>query len=42
VVAAGGHGMWGITLGPLTGQLVAELVTRGEVPAELWPFDPLR
>ncbi|GAA1627464.1 NAD(P)/FAD-dependent oxidoreductase [Georgenia ruanii] len=42
VVAAGGHGMWGITLGPLTGQLVADLVTRGEVPAELWSFDPLR
>ncbi|MFD1504274.1 NAD(P)/FAD-dependent oxidoreductase [Georgenia yuyongxinii] len=42
VIAAGGHGMWGITLGPLTGQLVAELVTSGDVPPELWPFDPLR
>ena len=42
VVAAGGHGMWGVTLGPLTGQLVAELVTTGRLPSELAPFDPLR
>ncbi|MDD9205289.1 FAD-dependent oxidoreductase, partial [Georgenia sp. 10Sc9-8] len=42
VVAAGGHGMWGVTLGPLTGQLVSELVTTGRLPSELAPFDPLR
>lgn len=42
VFAAGGHGMWGITLGPATGQLLAEQVTTGRVPAELRPFDPLR
>lgn len=42
VVAAGGHGMWGITLGPLTGRLVAELVTTGRTPDVLRPLDPLR
>lgn len=42
VIAAGGHGMWGITLGPLTGRLVAQLVTTGEVPDVLRPLDPLR
>ncbi|MEU5722410.1 FAD-dependent oxidoreductase [Micromonospora sp. NPDC047738] len=42
VFAAGGHGMWGITLGPLTGDLLAEQITTGRQPAELDPFDPLR
>lgn len=42
VIAAGGHGMWGITLGPLTGRLVAEIATSGEIPDLLRPFDPLR
>jgi D-amino-acid dehydrogenase len=42
VFAAGGHGMWGITLGPVTGQLLAETITTGRRPAELAPFDPLR
>ncbi|OKI49627.1 NAD(P)/FAD-dependent oxidoreductase [Micromonospora sp. CB01531] len=42
VFAAGGHGMWGITLGPLTGDLLAEQITTGRQPAELRPFDPLR
>ncbi|HEX5540260.1 MAG TPA: FAD-dependent oxidoreductase [Micromonospora sp.] len=42
VFAAGGHGMWGITLGPLTGQLLAEQITTGREPAELRPFNPLR
>lgn len=42
VFAAGGHGMWGITLGPATGRLLAETITTGRVPAELAPFDPLR
>ncbi|MER7459883.1 FAD-dependent oxidoreductase [Micromonospora sp. NPDC126480] len=42
VFAAGGHGMWGITLGPLTGQLLAEQITTGRRPAELAPFDPQR
>lgn len=42
VFVAGGHGMWGITLGPVTGRLLAEQITRGQVPAALTPFDPLR
>ncbi|MBM0255887.1 FAD-binding oxidoreductase [Micromonospora sp. 4G55] len=42
VFAAGGHGMWGITLGPLTGKLLAEQITSGQQPAEIRPFDPLR
>lgn len=42
VYAAGGHGMWGITLGPATGRLLAERIVTGRRPAELAPFDPLR
>jgi D-amino-acid dehydrogenase len=42
VFVAGGHGMWGITLGPATGQLLAEQIVTGRRPAELAPFDPLR
>lgn len=34
--------MWGITLGPLTGRLLAEQIATGRQPAELVPFDPLR
>lgn len=39
---AGGHGMWGLTLGPITGRLLAEQVVTGERSAALRPFDPLR
>ncbi len=42
VFVAGGHGMWGITLGPVTGQLLAEQVLTGRTPPALTPFDPLR
>ncbi|GAA2148243.1 D-amino-acid dehydrogenase [Humibacillus xanthopallidus] len=42
VFVAGGHGMWGITLGPVTGRLLAEQIVTGVAPAELAPFDPLR
>jgi glycine/D-amino acid oxidase-like deaminating enzyme len=42
VFVAGGHGMWGIALGPVSGQLVAEAVITGETPDMLRPFDPLR
>jgi D-amino-acid dehydrogenase len=42
VFVAGGHGMWGIALGPVTGMLMAQTVLKGEPPAELAPFDPLR
>jgi D-amino-acid dehydrogenase len=42
VFVAGGHGMWGIALGPITGQLMAQAVIKGETPPELAPFNPLR
>jgi D-amino-acid dehydrogenase len=42
VFVAGGHGMWGVTLGPLTGRLLAELVTTRRTPPQLVPLDPLR
>jgi D-amino-acid dehydrogenase len=42
VFAAGGHGIWGITLGPATGRLLAEAMTTGQSPSALRPFDPLR
>ncbi|OAA24701.1 D-amino-acid dehydrogenase [Frankia sp. EI5c] len=42
VHVAGGHGMWGITLGPITGRLVARALVTGRTPAALLPFDPLR
>lgn len=38
----GGHGMWGITLGPLSGQLLAEQIVTGTVADELRPLNPLR
>ena len=42
LVIASGHGMSGISQGPITGQLVAELVT-GETPSlDLAPFSPDR
>lgn len=31
VYIAGGHGMWGVTLGPVTGQLITEHVLQGQV-----------
>jgi D-amino-acid dehydrogenase len=39
---AGGHGMWGMTLGPATGRLLAEFIATGRRPAALAPFDPQR
>ncbi|MCD4527302.1 FAD-binding oxidoreductase [Nocardioides sp. cx-173] len=42
VFVAGGHGMWGVALGPVTGRLLAEQMVTGAVPAQLAPFDPLR
>jgi len=42
VYIAGGHGMWGIALGPLTGKLLARRIATGTTPSELVPFDPLR
>jgi D-amino-acid dehydrogenase len=42
VFVAGGHGMWGVTLGPLTGSLLATQIATGEMPPELRPLDPCR
>lgn len=42
VHVAGGHGMWGITLGPVTGQLLTDQLLTGRPAPELAPFDPLR
>ncbi len=42
VYVAGGHGMWGMTLGPATGRLLAEYVASGKRPQALQPFDPCR
>lgn len=42
VHVAGGHGMWGIALGPLTGNYVAEGIVSGSTPNLIKPFDPMR
>lgn len=39
---AGGHGMWGLTLGPVSGRLLAEQISTGKRMEALRPFDPLR
>jgi D-amino-acid dehydrogenase len=39
---ATGHGMLGLTLGPSTGDAIAELMTTGTRPGVLEPFDPGR
>lgn len=39
---AGGHGMWGMTLGPATGRVLARRIVTGRPEAALDPFDPLR
>lgn len=39
---SGGHGMWGITLGPITGKYLASLMTGGDVAPVMRHFDPLR
>jgi D-amino-acid dehydrogenase len=42
VTIASGHAMLGVTLAPVTGDLVARSIADGEPPAVLGPFDPLR
>ncbi|GAA3785739.1 NAD(P)/FAD-dependent oxidoreductase [Streptomyces phyllanthi] len=42
VHVCGGHGMWGIALGPLSGRLLAESIVTGRSAAELGPLHPLR
>jgi D-amino-acid dehydrogenase len=38
----GGHGMWGMCLGPATARLLADQMVSGRVPPELRPFVPTR
>lgn len=42
VTIASGHAMLGVTLAPATGELVTQLITQGEAPEVLKPFDPQR
>ncbi|GAB2480532.1 NAD(P)/FAD-dependent oxidoreductase [Nocardiopsis aegyptia] len=42
VHVAGGHGMWGVFLGPVSGRLLAEEIVTGHRPAALSAVDPLR
>ncbi|GAA1722705.1 NAD(P)/FAD-dependent oxidoreductase [Streptomyces yatensis] len=42
VYVNGGHGMWGVALGPLSGRLLADAIATGTSPAELAPLHPLR
>lgn len=42
VYVAGGHGMWGVVLGPATGKLLAEQIVTGRIDPAIAPFDPLR
>ena len=42
VFIAGGHGMWGMTLGPVTGKLLAERIVTGKQSAAFGAFGPLR
>ncbi len=42
VYVAGGHGMWGMTHGPVTGRLLAEQITTGRRPDALRDLDPRR
>ena len=39
---AGGHAMLGVTLGPATGEALADLIVSGSSPQVLQPFDPSR
>ena len=42
VFVAGGHGMWGVALGPLTGKMLAASMTGDSTPTVMRRFDPLR
>lgn len=42
VFVAGGHGMWGLAHGPVTGRLLAEHIATGKRPDALREFDPVR
>jgi D-amino-acid dehydrogenase len=42
VIVAAGHNMLGVTLAPVTGRVVARLVTTGDAGLDLAPFAPAR
>jgi D-amino-acid dehydrogenase len=42
VVVATGHAMKGVSLAPITGRLVAQIVAGEQPEVELAPFDPER
>lgn len=42
LIIATGHGMLGITQGPISGKLVAQLVGKWSTAVDLTPFDPVR
>lgn len=42
VSVGGGHGMWGVALGPLTGKILANQITGQPVPSVARHFNPLR
>ena len=42
LAVASGHAMLGVTLAPATGEAIAELLTSGQAPDVLSPFDPAR
>jgi D-amino-acid dehydrogenase len=42
LTVASGHAMLGVTLGPATGEAMAELITTGKSPAAIEPFAPSR
>ncbi|WP_291313742.1 NAD(P)/FAD-dependent oxidoreductase [Corynebacterium sp. UBA2622] len=42
VYVNGGHGMWGIVLGPVSGKLLARQVATGRADEIIRPFNPLR
>ncbi|TAP25106.1 FAD-dependent oxidoreductase [Arthrobacter sp. S41] len=42
ISVGGGHGMWGVALGPLTGKILAAQITGQEVPTIARHFNPLR
>jgi len=42
LAVASGHAMLGVTLAAATGDAVADLLTTGQTPAVIEPFDPAR
>lgn len=42
VFVCGGHGMWGMVLGPVSGKMLAKRIATGETDPVIASFDPLR